>query len=98
MGMAIDQNLIAGGLSVGGILMVLRGLNALESRVEKMIRAYHESDERRAKDIALIADETDHLATAKDCERAYRIAKHLESSCQHCKPLTETTAVPRLDA
>lgn len=96
--MPIDPNLIAGGLSVGGILMVLRGLNALESRVEKMIRSYHESDERRDKDKELIADETSHLATSKECEKAYRIAKHLEASCTSCKPLTETNVIPRLDS
>jgi hypothetical protein len=96
--MALDQNLLAGGLSVAGILAVLRGLNALEMRVEKMIRAYHESDERRKKDADLIKAETVHLATARDTEKAYRIAKHLEASCVNCKPLTETTAVPRAQA
>ena len=94
MSMAIDQNLIAGGLSIGGLLMVLRGLNALEMRVEKMIRAYHESDERRNKDRDLIEGETDHLATKADLEKTHRIAKHLEAQCTNCKPLTETTAVP----
>lgn len=98
MRMALDQNLLAGGLSVAGILAVLRGLNALEMRVEKMIRAYHESDERRKKDTDLIKTETAHLATAKEAEKAYRIAKHLEASCTNCTPLTETNAIPRVQA
>jgi alcohol dehydrogenase class IV len=93
--MAIDQNLIAGGITIAGVLTVLRGLNALEMRVEKMIRAYHESDERRNKDRALIASEVAGLAKQKDLDKTHRIAKHLEASCTQCKPLTETSAIER---
>ncbi len=95
--MAMDQNLIAGGLTVGGILAVLRGLNALESRVEKMIRAYHESDERRQKDRDLIRSECAGLAKKEDLDRTHGIAKHLQASCKSCSPLTETKAISRSD-
>lgn len=93
--MAIEPNTVFGGVTIAGLLAILKGLLWLEARGDKRIEEHAGSEAQRKRINEQIKEQTAHLATEKDRLKTHALAKHIAASCKQCPPLTETTAIER---